>query len=221
MVNSRMMKPATLLLMAAVASGSPAPAARAKTSTTSTAAFYTIVGSATASATPNSAPIMGSTAELVVYDADAIAAAVSAAVTDIAAPLDRRSDGVDSGLCIVILGIQIPAGCAETAGHAKTTTITTGPTTAAATCKTKTSAVLSTATPTSSYVSVPTTCTPVSWTNTNSYTSVAACTTAIEVGTYCGFINPEDPCAPQLAGKSPTRRNIALAVVFKYLHHVS
>ncbi|KZM22316.1 uncharacterized protein EKO05_0000155 [Ascochyta rabiei] len=48
---------------------------------------------------------------------------------------------------------------------------------------------------------VPSSCTPVSWTNTYAFTSDSACPTAIEVGTYCGFINPDDPCAPQPAGK--------------------
>ncbi|RMZ69544.1 nad mitochondrial precursor [Pyrenophora seminiperda CCB06] len=43
----------------------------------------------------------------------------------------------------------------------------------------------------------PSSCTPVSWTNTFAFTSAPACATAIEVGTYCGFINPEDPCAAQ------------------------
>jgi hypothetical protein len=43
----------------------------------------------------------------------------------------------------------------------------------------------------------PSSCTPVGWTNTWAFTSEAACPTAIEVGTYCGFINPLDPCAAQ------------------------
>jgi hypothetical protein len=43
----------------------------------------------------------------------------------------------------------------------------------------------------------PSSCTPVDWTNTYAFTSEAACPTAIEVGTYCGFINPLDPCAAQ------------------------
>jgi hypothetical protein len=43
----------------------------------------------------------------------------------------------------------------------------------------------------------PSSCTPVGWTNTYAFTSAAACPTAIEVGTYCGFINPLDPCAAQ------------------------
>jgi hypothetical protein len=43
----------------------------------------------------------------------------------------------------------------------------------------------------------PSSCTPVSWTNTWAFTSDTACPTAIEVGTYCGFINPLDPCAAQ------------------------
>jgi hypothetical protein len=43
----------------------------------------------------------------------------------------------------------------------------------------------------------PSSCTPVDWTNTYAFTSITACPTAIEVGTYCGFINPDDPCAAQ------------------------
>ncbi len=33
--------------------------------------------------------------------------------------------------------------------------------------------------------------------------STTACPTVPEAGTYCGFINPEDPCAPQPDGWSP------------------
>lgn len=50
---------------------------------------------------------------------------------------------------------------------------------------------------------VPSSCTPVDWTNTWAFTSDPACPTAIEVGTYCGFINPLDPCAPQPAAYGP------------------
>jgi hypothetical protein len=32
---------------------------------------------------------------------------------------------------------------------------------------------------------------------TGTVSAGAACSTAIEAGTYCGFLNPEDPCAPQ------------------------
>jgi len=53
-------------------------------------------------------------------------------------------------------------------------------------------------------VSVPSTCTPVSWTNTNAFiTTDTSCPQPYEVGTYCGFINPEDPCAPQPGGWGP------------------
>lgn len=50
---------------------------------------------------------------------------------------------------------------------------------------------------------VPSTCTPVSWTNTFAFTTDPACPTPYEVGTYCGFINPEDPCAIQPDGYGP------------------
>lgn len=38
---------------------------------------------------------------------------------------------------------------------------------------------------------------------TGTTTSGQACPTQPEAGTYCGFINPEDPCAPQPDGYGP------------------
>jgi hypothetical protein len=49
----------------------------------------------------------------------------------------------------------------------------------------------------------PSSCTPVDWTNTWSFTADPACATQIEVGTYCGFINPLDPCAAQPNAYAP------------------
>lgn len=46
-----------------------------------------------------------------------------------------------------------------------------------------------------------TTAAPVTGTSTTS--SSTACPTQPEAGTYCGFINPEDPCAPQPDGYGP------------------
>ncbi|GAB7354957.1 hypothetical protein MBLNU459_g5572t1 [Dothideomycetes sp. NU459] len=39
---------------------------------------------------------------------------------------------------------------------------------------------------------------------TTTTSSSAPCPTQPEAGTYCGFINPEDPCAPQPGGQGPT-----------------
>ncbi|KAF9872336.1 hypothetical protein CkaCkLH20_10163 [Colletotrichum karsti] len=55
-------------------------------------------------------------------------------------------------------------------------------------------------TPAPAVTSAPSTCTPISWTNTNAFTTASACSAPYEVGTYCGFINPEDPCAVQPDG---------------------
>ncbi|KAK8116889.1 uncharacterized protein PG998_005170 [Apiospora kogelbergensis] len=52
-------------------------------------------------------------------------------------------------------------------------------------------------------VSTSTRCTPISWTNTFIFTTEAACPTPYEKGTYCGFVNPEDPCAKQPGGYGP------------------
>ena len=42
-----------------------------------------------------------------------------------------------------------------------------------------------------------------STTTSATISSTSACPTTPEAGTYCGFINPEDPCAPQPDGKLP------------------
>lgn len=39
---------------------------------------------------------------------------------------------------------------------------------------------------------------------TTTSSSSRPCPTTPEAGTYCGFINPEDPCAPQPGGQGPT-----------------
>lgn len=66
-----------------------------------------------------------------------------------------------------------------------------------------TTAPTTTSTPTrpSTTVTVPSSCVPISYTNTNSFTSTSSCPTPFEVGTYCGFVNPQDPCAPQPGGE--------------------
>ncbi|CAD0095307.1 unnamed protein product [Aureobasidium mustum] len=38
---------------------------------------------------------------------------------------------------------------------------------------------------------------------TTATSSEAPCPTTPEAGTYCGFVNPEDPCAPQPGGQGP------------------
>jgi hypothetical protein len=43
----------------------------------------------------------------------------------------------------------------------------------------------------------------ISQTATQTTSSDDSCPTTPEPGTYCGFINPEDPCAPQPDGKYP------------------
>ena len=44
---------------------------------------------------------------------------------------------------------------------------------------------------------------PTKLTASTTTSSTTACPTTPEEGTYCGFINPEDPCAPQPGGYGP------------------
>ncbi|PSR83562.1 hypothetical protein BD289DRAFT_279959 [Coniella lustricola] len=192
------MRNALFLYMAALAAGSPTAIvsdSSAAAATVDSTVFYSLLATATAAVTPNAAPIFpvsGNATEVVGIDASSVASAISSAVT---APATPSVDDVE--------------GKTSSTSTKKTTS-----TSSYGNCKTKTSTkVITTAAPTSTvpassttspYCSVPSSCTPVSWTNTNSYTSTTACPTAIEVGTYCGFINPLDPCAPQSAGSAPS-----------------
>ncbi|GAM88209.1 hypothetical protein ANO11243_062400 [Dothideomycetidae sp. 11243] len=45
-------------------------------------------------------------------------------------------------------------------------------------------------------------------TGTTTTSSTSACATVPEAGTYCGFINPEDPCAPQPDGYGPANLTV-------------
>lgn len=44
---------------------------------------------------------------------------------------------------------------------------------------------------------------------TSTSSSTTACPTTPEAGTYCGFINPEDPCAPQPDGNGPKNQSVS------------
>lgn len=49
----------------------------------------------------------------------------------------------------------------------------------------------------------PSKCTPVSWTNTHTYTSDSSCPTPYEVGKSCDYVDLSDPCVAQPPGKLP------------------
>lgn len=83
---------------------------------------------------------------------------------------------------------------------AKTTTPITQPTAAPSPTVTTVPGSQTTKAPSTTDGVVPSSCTPVDWINTYAFTVDPACPTQIEVGTYCGFINPDDPCAPQPSG---------------------
>ncbi|KAK8034302.1 hypothetical protein PG993_009297 [Apiospora rasikravindrae] len=83
---------------------------------------------------------------------------------------------------------------------ATATTATVVQTTTAAT------AAASSPAPTSTGI-VPSTCTPTgTWSNTFIFTTATDCAKPFEEGTYCGFTNPEDPCAPQPDGYGPVAK---------------
>jgi hypothetical protein len=125
----------------------------------------------------------GKAAETAYVQSSAVAAATAAASGATTAQLAKRSAGADIEARWFWLEPQKQAA-----------------TTAAPTKAATTSAPAFN--PSSTNVA-PSSCTPVGWTNTYAFTSEAACPTAIEVGTYCGFINPLDPCAAQPNAYAP------------------
>lgn len=75
-------------------------------------------------------------------------------------------------------------------------TSTTSTTSASKSTSTSSSSPAAASTSTTSTISIP-------GTSTTTTSSTSACPTTPEAGTYCGFINPEDPCAPQPDGYGP------------------
>ena len=53
-------------------------------------------------------------------------------------------------------------------------------------------------------------------TGTTTISSTSACPTTPEEGTYCGFINPEDPCAPQPDGYGPVPTPDTASAFYNY-----
>lgn len=93
-------------------------------------------------------------------------------------------------LCFFTFGIACPStggGSPAATATAKVTTVGTSTVTVAS----------STTTASSAYTPYYPATSTISRSATGSVSAGAACSTAIEAGTYCGFINPEDPCAPQ------------------------
>ncbi|KAI1847486.1 hypothetical protein JX265_013944 [Neoarthrinium moseri] len=152
-----------------------------------------------------------------VYNATAAVASATAAVIGVAtaaANAAERRDLEERTFCFLGWG---PA-CSKNYGNPvisaparPTSTPCTTTTTTTSRPVTTSGPVVTTAPPTTSN-GVPSTCTPVSWTNTFVFTSDQACPTPYEIGTFCGFvgtpsvppyINPEDPCAPQPDGFGP------------------
>ncbi|KAI1336866.1 hypothetical protein F5Y15DRAFT_392442 [Xylariaceae sp. FL0016] len=176
-----------------------------------------------APAPSQSGPVIGAVDETDVYDASAASASAVAAVSAVATASATASD-VSARSLEERTFCWIPGWCktnnkgSSSGSHSSkpTTTCTTSitstkgyatatptPTTTSCTTGTGTTTTPAVTSPATTSGVVPSTCTPVSWTNTFAFTTDPACATPYEVGTYCGFINPEDPCAPQPDGYGP------------------
>ncbi|KAG8628144.1 hypothetical protein KVT40_004017 [Elsinoe batatas] len=119
-----------------------------------------------------------------------------------------------AGADIAFLPAQYPAGLtgmttpANTAATAPVTTSTTAATTAAVqviqkvatTATSAASSAVSSAAATPSSVASSASGAVASGAGSATSSAAGACATTPEDGTYCGFINPEDPCAPQPDG---------------------
>ncbi|KAH6638633.1 hypothetical protein BKA67DRAFT_145494 [Truncatella angustata] len=148
-----------------------------------------------------------------IYNAASASASAVAAVTGVAtaSAVTAEKRSIDSAnldkrtFCFFGFGWCGSSYSSSSSSKSSTSTAKAVSTTAYAT--TTATAVVTTAPATTSlatsYNVAPSSCTPVSWTNTFAFTSDTACPTPYEVGTYCGFINPEDPCAAQPDGYGP------------------
>jgi hypothetical protein len=180
-----------LLGAAALVAASPAPAPQA---------FDTNKLAAIPVTMTKGAPVgVGPAAVTGVYNqAAAVATAEAAASGATTAPAVNKRALEARTFCFFGIGICPKKGSQETSpGYPAEPPKTTAP---SVTQPPTTTAPAVTSMPSNE---VPSTCTPVDWTNTWAFTSDPACPTAIEVGTFCGFINPLDPCAPQPGAYGP------------------
>jgi hypothetical protein len=165
-----------------------------------------------AAAAVQTAPILnGVSNQTVTISSSAIAQSISAAVTAqataaVSAPakvlnkrdLEKRTFGYNWWSCM-FWGTQ----CGNDSPATTSSTVKASSTSSAAAITTSSSVRVSSSS-LSSVVSSSSgsgTINPSSGTSTSS--STTACATTPEEGTYCGFINPEDPCAPQPDGYGP------------------
>ncbi|GKT46303.1 uncharacterized protein ColSpa_06484 [Colletotrichum spaethianum] len=135
-------------------------------------------------------------------------ASASAASSIVARDILEKRNFCFFGYCIGSPG-STSTSCTTSSTKAVTSTSCTTSSTKAVTVTattssvTKTTASVAITSSAATITTAPSTCTPVSWTNTNSFTTATTCSAPYEVGTYCGFINPEDPCAVQPDGNGP------------------
>lgn len=142
-----------------------------------------------------------------VYNAAAASSIASAAVTGVASASATQSvvarDVLERrGFCILwfCIGTQTSSTSTSKSSTKAVSSTSCSSTTSATVTATTTPAAVTTSAAT--ITTAPSTCTPVSWTNTFAFTTATGCAQPFEVGTYCGFINPEDPCAVQPDGES-------------------
>jgi hypothetical protein len=191
------MRSFAILGAAALVAASPAPAPQAFDTGKLAAIPVTMTKGAPVGVGP--ASVTG------VYDHAAAVATAEAAVSGATKAPSNNKRGLEARtFCFLGWGI-----CPQKGSSSSTATATYGggyptqPIQTAPPSVTQPPATTAPATTSSPVNVVPSTCTPVSWTNTWAFTSDPACPTAIEVGTFCGFINPLDPCAPQPGAYGP------------------
>lgn len=106
-----------------------------------------------------------------------------------------------------------------TSSSVKSTTSSSTSTTSSSTSTTSSSSSASTLTcATTSYTPYyPALATVTEYTTgTTTISSTSSCPTTPEQGTYCGFINPEDPCAPQPDGYGPVPTPDTVSAFYAY-----
>lgn len=152
------------------------------------------------------APV-SSISQIITYDSASLQASASAAVTGLASAnatasiAARKRDLQERNFCFFGWGWCPTTSASSTATTACTTTSLAISTTSSKVAS-KTTMPITTAPATTEAAST-TAVPPTTTYPTSIYTSDASCPTPYEIGTYCGFINPEDDCAPQPDGYGP------------------
>lgn len=189
--------------------------------------FNQLTAAATVQNGPSFNGIVTQSASLVTAVSASTTATASVTGTATAAALAKRElaerDMISAWYCLFFGGCNTSSSSSKAASTTTKASSSSSSSTAVLTTSASSSVCSATMISSSSYSPYyaalstgSTTTTKSGSTGTGTTSSTSACVTTPEDGTYCGFLNPEDPCAPQPDGYGPVPTPDTVSAFYAY-----